>query len=131
MIRSPRQPSVEQLRAVRDALERFTGRGRWILHGAVACELPDFELRWIDPASPEPGFPIHRALASTAFFRDNRAVVCLRLDATPAALLRAVVHELQHVVDEPWIVGGRMNEALYETRARATAARLAAWGDIR
>jgi hypothetical protein len=66
----------------------------------------------------------------TAFFRDHCPVVCLRLDMTPAALLRTTIHELQHLTDEAFIRAG-MPEALYEWRARTTAERLVALGEVR
>jgi hypothetical protein len=123
-----RQPSQAQWRAVREGLERFTGRGRWSAFSPIACQLPPVEIRWIDPANPEPGFPIERAAAMTSLFADGRIVVCFRLDQQPRNILRSALHELQHVVDADAIRSRRMSEATYEQRARDTAERLSALG---
>jgi len=119
-----REPTAAQWRAVGDALEKFCGRGRWAGFAPVAATLPDFEIAWVDPANPPAGFDVGRAAASTAVFAGGHVRVSVRLDLDDAELHRAVLHELQHVLDEPMLRAGWPDHVL-EQRARDTAARLA------
>jgi hypothetical protein len=125
-------PTARQWRVVRDAIERFTGEGRYRLVAPVTRALPQIEFRWIDPSHPPTDFPIERAAASTTIFNssDDIALVSLRLDITERALLRSTIHELQHAADLSAIRSGRMSEAVYEARARDTAERLLSLGTV-
>jgi hypothetical protein len=118
-----REATAAQLRALADALAKWHGLERWSCF-APQPPLPPFSVRWIDPAAPEPGFPIDRAEALVAYFADADPVLALRLDSAPDVLHRTCLHELQHLVDEPLFRAGWSIDVL-EQRARETAARLA------
>lgn len=128
--RPRREPTVRQWRAVRDAIERFTGRGRWACFPTAHWAMPPFDLRWVDAEAPPPGFPVQRAAGLTALYRNHAPVIYLRLDASPRDLLATCLHELQHVVDAAAILGGAMSETTYELRACATSERLVALGPL-
>jgi hypothetical protein len=111
------KPTVEQMRAIRTALEKFTGRGQWGSHAGYI--LPPFELRLDDPELP-PG------KAGVVFLTKGGAIVMLvRVERRqPEDIHRTVLHELQHVFDAHRF--GELSVAALEERAENTAERLSA-----
>jgi hypothetical protein len=115
----PRQPSAEQWHAVRTALEKFTGRGRWSCF--TGFTLPEaLVISW-----DREGFPYDKAAGLTALFPDH-AEICLRTDQTPEALHTTCLHELTHCFHAPLIRAGAVSRQWLELQARNTAERLAA-----
>lgn len=106
-----REPTLEQLRAVADAIEKFKGEGRWSALGRRV--LPPFVVGWDVPG--------HRgeANAMTVFCRDGSIAVCLRTDQPAPELHQTMLHELQHVFDHELING--LPSSIIEARARLTA----------
>jgi hypothetical protein len=111
-------PTEEQWRAVRLALEKITGRGRYSVFGGVVFPLP-VSIRWDDPDLDRT-----RVAAETAIFAEPECcVVVFRSDRTPAEIHRSALHEFQHCADAELIRAGLPTEML-EARALAAVGRL-------
>ncbi len=113
-------PTVAHWRAVSDAVQKFTAQGRWSCCAPEARTLPDFELRWDDPAMAT------HAAAETAYFAGGRIVVALRSNLPPERVHEHMLHELMHVRDAALYRGGCPIPIL-EERAHRMAERLARW----
>jgi hypothetical protein len=112
------QPTTEQLRAVREALEKFCGLGRWSHLTGYRLTEP-FLISW-----DRSDFPRARAAGVCATFATH-SEICLRSDLSPTDLHRVTLHELTHVFCAPWIRAG-VDVRWLEQVATNTAARLAA-----
>ena len=118
------RPTAEHWRAVGDALEIFTARGRWAMFSPVSATLPPVTFQWHgidDELAPE-----HVSVCRS--YPDGSFVITLRATRRPHELVGDVAHELQHVVDAP--LRSFMSAAEREQRARNTQARLIGlwWG---
>ena len=109
-------PTEEHWRAVREAIEKVTGRGRWSYR--MAETLPDFTITWDDP-----GLGDSKA-GCLATFASGRVVIALRSDVPPEQTHRTMLHELRHAAD--FAAGlGQMPPAWLEEHARLFAEQLA------
>ena len=115
----PRQqgPTEAHWRAVREALEKFTGQGAWSYRGLRT--LPAFSIEWDAPGmNPE-------AFGDTVFNRDGSIILRLRSTLSPERLHANVLHELQHIQDHVLVreglAFGFMTVEILEARAQTVA----------
>jgi hypothetical protein len=108
--------TAEQWRAVSAAIEKFTGQGKYGVHGYRF--LPPFHVRWNDPDMPS------NAAGLTATFADGTLAVYLRGSLTPERIHEVMLHELFHVFEHRLLeigVGHKTLDQQAKTRAELLA----------
>jgi hypothetical protein len=106
-------PSVEQLRAVRLALERATAQGVFTFYAPMVRTLPTTRIVW------DADFLTSDAQGALRIEDDGSATIALRTNASPFSLVRTMLHELAHANDVPAILRGMSREVTEINAARA------------
>jgi hypothetical protein len=85
-----RSPTVEQWRAIRQALERVVAQGMFRFAFPLVRELPKVTIEWDSNWLPGD------AQGACRFNDDGTATIAFRTDASPRSLIVTALHEFRH-----------------------------------